>query len=70
MSMTRQHFELVAGVIRDQVKLARARNDSGSLDGVYRVAYDLARKFELQNPRFDRARFMSACDCVDIMEST
>jgi len=48
--MTRKDYQLIAQVF------ARANFNSIDL-----LARDLATELEAENPRFDRARFLSAC---------
>ena len=52
--MTRKHFVLIAEVI------SRMENDKARYD----VASDMAYELSTVNPRFERARFMSACNAV------
>lgn len=52
MTMTRAHFKLIADAIADR-----------DIDDCIRpfLARHFARRLELANPRFDRARFLRAC---------
>lgn len=64
--MTRRDFELIARAIADtrveQAALPRAgRIANRTLD---RAAQRLAADFAVENPRFDRDRFLRACDVL------
>lgn len=50
--MTRKHYKMVARLLRNP-----------PLDSIERaeMAKDMATEFKRDNPRFDRARFLSAC---------
>jgi len=48
--MTRKDYELIARVI-----------DRAKFNNIDQLARDLATELEKENPRFDRARFLSAC---------
>jgi hypothetical protein len=55
--MTRKHYEKMAGVIR-----RHRQEDNGYASGaIHSIADDLACIFEADNPRFDRAKFFTAC---------
>ena len=66
---TKTHFDGIAGVIRQEVDVARLvgqeraqRPFSEARLGVCRVmACHFADIAERENPRFDRARFLKAC---------
>jgi len=51
--MTRKDYQLIAGVLKD----SQVRNQTATLALTVRLADALA----LENPRFDRARFLTAC---------
>ncbi len=53
--MTRGDYVMVARVIVDEVERAE------DLDVIGRIAGGLADVFAADNPRFDRARFLTAC---------
>lgn len=56
--MTRKDFVLIANAIR----LARTANDTrGHKAGTADVAIILSHSLGQQNPRFDSARFLTAC---------
>ena len=71
---TRKHYQDISAIIAEAVrgaKVAIAHNTAGtpaSHDGFVilaahaRIADDMARKFALDNPRFDRALFFAACE--------
>lgn len=72
--MTRKHFETVALAIRFEVIAAQdaqqhrpARQDYtegfdvGTLQALESVANRLADRFEADNSRFDREKFLTAC---------
>ena len=55
--MTKKTFEQVAGMIR-----RHRLDDNGTASGaIASIADEMACIFEGQNPRFDRARFFTAC---------
>ena len=55
-NMTKKHYEAIANIIASQYENANM-NDYGR----YRMAYELASYFTIDNPKFDRARFLQAC---------
>lgn len=60
--MTKQDFELIAGVIREDLTTETTGFTSGVLAHVrQQVADAFADRLATQNPRFDRARFVRAC---------
>lgn len=60
--MTRKDYILIAQAIKD-AKPASVKDDYGNgLDvGVERAAFRLADALAVDNPRFDRERFLVAC---------
>ena len=58
MAMSRKHFEAVAATIACQ---ARRCETPGETAAVANIARDLAFVFKSDNPRFDKARFLTAC---------
>jgi hypothetical protein len=69
--MTRKDFELIAAAIRDARPLTPV-NECSTETGRHRLqaahaaldnaATFLAERLQQQNPRFDRARFVAACE--------
>lgn len=59
MTMTRQHFALIADVLKDELQ-HRACGES-QRDMVYSVACEFARVLVRTNPNFNRERFLKAC---------
>lgn len=64
--MTKQDFELIARVLRDSRALAVDANCVKTIDN---LAASLASELRSTNPRFDRARFITACTDVDSHDS-
>ena len=60
--MTRKDYELLAEVIRTSRKVTTGET---ALVSVEHLANTLATELEIENPRFDRARFLSACGLED-----
>jgi hypothetical protein len=69
--MTRKDFELIARAVRDARPIAKlesltsqaARNGViGANSALDQVARNLADELQSTNPRFDRARFIEACN--------
>ena len=56
--MTKTHFERIAHVIK--VEQESYVNDACK-DAIHDVAIRLASEFNIENPRFDKARFLDAC---------
>ena len=54
MTMTRQHFALIAEAIKDCA-------EGGQLKDVEEVAACFARKLHATDPAFNRERFLRAC---------
>ena len=66
--MTKKDYEAIAKVIEDQTAVAAELRELGEFTmGVAKhqtacdIARDLAAIFEADNPRFDRAVFLTAC---------
>lgn len=58
--MQRRHFELIADVLRE--RFARELEaDGGFRAPDYKLAHAFADRLALENPRFDRSRFLGAC---------
>lgn len=55
--MTKKDYELIAGAIYNQYSVETGQ----SQQGIENVARLLAYKLELDNPRFDRNKFITAC---------
>ena len=59
---TRRHHEAIArAVAASRNVLADCDRHHEALGGVHEVEVRLANTFEDDNPRFDRARFLTAC---------
>ena len=56
---TKKDFEMVAGQIQDGFTFARAGTPTEQV--LRSVAWNIARGFEMGNPRFDREKFLTAC---------
>lgn len=55
--MTKKHFEAIAALIN-----AEQSDKTGEAHSAVRdVAVRLASQFNIENPRFDREKFLSAC---------
>lgn len=54
--MTRKDYELISGVFADFSKVCEIEETIGGS-----IARELATELEIENPRFNRARFLSAC---------
>ena len=54
--MTRKDYELIAGVFAGIAEIVDINETIGA-----DIAERLADEFEAENPRFNRARFLSAC---------
>ena len=61
MTMTRRDFEFLAQAIKDMQQLT----DSNGYMSRYDVAQVIAGRLETTNPRFNRSRFMTACNVAD-----
>lgn len=64
--VTKKDFEIIAEIIRSETQLDNPPTDC--LDGLYAmrragedIAERLANYFVVQNPRFNKKRFMRAC---------
>jgi hypothetical protein len=55
--MTRRHFEMIA----ESIRVTMGQANSATRIALTSLAIDLADKFEGENPRFDRQRFLTAC---------
>ena len=59
MSVTKQHFEAIARIIRKEAFSQAC--DGFQYIGLENLTDELAEYFEKQNPQFDRIRFLKAC---------
>lgn len=59
--MTRKHFEAMAALIRAEQEQPMYEDLSVCREAIRDVALRLSSQFNLENPRFDRERFMKAC---------
>jgi hypothetical protein len=62
--MTRKHFEAIAARFSHALTLigTGTRDADTARNAVWRVALDIADDLANENPRFDRARFVKACE--------
>lgn len=58
--MTRKDYELIAKALKTQLELSRGFGEEDGEAAVKNIAHDLAEALALDNPRFDRARFLTA----------
>lgn len=56
--MSKKHFTVIAARIKSRLESETSEEIKG---GVRLVALDLANQFVSENPRFDKARFLTAC---------
>lgn len=61
--MTRKDYRRIARVIADTLASYKADNASPRAT-IYVLASTMAEELALDNPRFDRARFMRACGLI------
>jgi hypothetical protein len=54
--MTKKHYEAIASIIANKVK-----NPSHNKITLYVVATEMSHYFQNDNPKFNRARFLTAC---------
>ena len=66
--LSRKHFKKVAEIIKKiPAKLEINCEDIPIAEKTRRlIANDLADWFQLENPKFDRKRFLKACDLINI----
>jgi len=58
-TMTRQHFALIAGTLKDELQHVACGEDQRAM--VRSVAHAFVRTLHRTNPNFNRARFLRAC---------
>lgn len=56
MAMTKKHYEMVAKILKREN--TRVGGDDGMIES---IATLLAIEFKLDNPNFDRTKFLKAC---------
>jgi len=67
--MTRKHFKAVAAILAREKNEANAETigtrefNGGRCYAAKEIAVALCDVFKAANPRFDRERFLTACDC-------
>lgn len=63
--MTKKHFEAIARTIRDEFEATLPSSDPefirGAAYALEETAKSLADYFARENPRFNRAQFLTAC---------
>lgn len=57
-TMSKKHFVVIAALIKSRLERETSEETKG---GIRLVALDLANQFVSENPRFDKARFLTAC---------
>ena len=63
--LTKKDFKAVAEIIKLQITRYHVQERYACANGVESIAYHLADYFAMQNPRFDRERFLAACGLGD-----
>ena len=61
---TRKHYEAIASALCHRIALEGANSPAAS--GIRLAALDLSFVFAADNPRFDRARFLSAAGALSV----
>lgn len=61
MSMTRKHFEMIAGSLKEATEYSVYKNSAEARSTHALMCNELALDFKMVNPRFDRERFLKAC---------
>lgn len=63
--MSKKHYVAIAKIIKSQIKLADFNGETEDSPAIRLTAINIARDFadfaSLDNPEFDRARFLAAC---------
>jgi hypothetical protein len=59
--MTRKDYQLIAGIINNANYTARKFKDTSGEGMLEHIANELSDELAKDNPRFDRARFLTAC---------
>ena len=64
--MTKKDYELIADILQDCEKDFAPSMVYGQIKVSKRnIAYQFARKLSLNNPRFNREKFLTACGITD-----
>ena len=59
--MTKRHFEAIAALIKAEQSQFMYDDLTVCREAIRDVAIRLAAQFNIENPRFDKAKFMAAC---------
>lgn len=59
MTMTRQHFALIADVLKDSLQHNACGEDQRAMCDT--IAHNMASALRTTNPNFNRERFLKAC---------
>jgi len=59
--MTKKHYEVVASVLLANITGQKELGFERIVESLFTVAEELATEFEIDNPRFQRERFLLAC---------
>lgn len=63
---TRQNYKAIAEIIKGQKEFADAYGDKQfTIQRIFNIAIRLADYFAEDNPRFDREKFLVACELVE-----
>lgn len=62
MALTKQHYKAIAEIIKRQIKRYCTQGRYGCANGVESVSIKLADYFEQDNSRFNRQKFLDACE--------
>ena len=60
---TKQHFEAIARYLRPYIDSTYLQTPK-EREVATKIAIDLASYFETQNPRFDKDKFLTACNVI------
>jgi hypothetical protein len=63
-NMTRKDYVMIAAIIKDANYTAKKFKDTAGAVMLYHVASELSDELAKDNPRFDRDRFLIACEVI------
>ena len=63
--MTRKDYVLLASAIKPEIEFCKEHKYNDALHHLEALVQKMVYKLELDNPRFDRAKFLTACGIED-----
>lgn len=67
-NLTKKDYELIANQFDMELFQLRHEYDTGEVEAVERLAKRLATRLQMDNPKFDRDKFLTACGIEQVCD--